>query len=87
MSLIELIKENIDLIIANKESDPQTFDAVYGLFVETLFRLRYSQGKVEATQNNYIGEPNNPKYIADMNAMQDYRKECKAIGKALFEID
>lgn len=87
MNLIDTIKENIDLIIANKENDPKTFNAVYGLFVGTLFRLKYPQSDVEAIQNNYIAEPNNPKYIAEMNAMQDYRKECKATGKALFKID
>ena len=30
MNLIDSIKENIELIIANKESDPKTFYAAYG---------------------------------------------------------
>ena len=69
---------NIRLANKNKEVRPEEFEKLYGLKVSKRFRKKYSHDKVEAIINNYIADPTNEKYIAEMNAMQEFRQACKA---------
>ena len=71
MSLINLLRKN-------KETDPAAVERAYGILVEKEFRKLYSQSRVEAIVNNYLLDPTNEKYKAEMDAMQAYRAECKA---------
>lgn len=54
-----------------------TLDEVYGKYVNLLFRHGYSIDKVEAINNNYLDDPTNAEYIAERDAMKEYRAECK----------
>ena len=78
---------NIGLILKNKEVRPDEFERQYGKHVSRLFRRKYPQDKVEAIVNNYLEDPTNEAYIAEIKAMQDYRKECKLEAKKLFRIE
>lgn len=77
---------NIELILKNKEVRPDEFEKQYGKYVSKLFRRKCSQNKAEAIVNNYLSDPTNEAYIAEMKEMQDYRKECKLEAKKLFRI-
>jgi len=71
----------LKLLNRNKTVEPTTYNAVYGSMVEKKIRIRYSQRDVEAIINNYLSEPDNPVYIAELNELQQYRKQCKAAVK------
>ena len=45
------------------------------------FRKEFTQQAVEAIQNNYFLDPNNPKYAAEMKYMQERRAAIKAFVK------
>ena len=55
--------------------------ASYDDFVAGLVRLKYSQNKVEAILCNY-GDGND-EHLAEYNALQLYRRECKSIASEL----
>ena len=80
MSLFELANKN-------KELHPDVFERLYGHLVTEEFRKVYDADKVEAIVNNYLDDPTNEKYIAEMRAMQDYRKQCKANAKAKLGVE
>ena len=69
------------LLSRNKEQEPKTVEDAYGELVEKEFRKKYSQSRVEATVNNYLLDPTNEEYKADMDEMQAYRAECKKMHK------
>ncbi len=56
----------------------------YGEAVDTLFRKKYLQRDAEAVINNYLADPTNKKYVAEMQEMQDYREWCKVTAKEQF---
>ena len=70
----------------NREVKPKSWDTLYGHRVTSLFRQKYDPDKSEAIVNNYLDDPTNPKYVAEMREMQDYRRECKANVKASMHI-
>lgn len=55
--------------------------ALYDDFVAGLVRLKYSQNQVEAVLLNQ-GDGNDA-HLAEYNALQMYRKECKAVAAEL----
>ena len=57
-----------------------------GHIVTKEFRKKYSADTVEAIVNNYLDDPTNEKYIAELKEMQEYRKQCKASAKVKMEI-
>lgn len=78
--------KHLRLAKKNKEKSPKSWDNLYGHLVEQEFRKEYSQSKVEAIINNYIADPTNENYIAEMKAMQEYRKKCKEKVKVKMSI-
>lgn len=66
-----------DLIAKNKTVEPEAAERAYGYLVEKEFRKKYSQSQVEAIVNNYLLDPTNESYKAEMDKMQAYRIECK----------
>jgi hypothetical protein len=71
MSLINLLRKN-------KQVEPEAVDRARGKFISKEFRKKYSQDDVESIVNNYLLDPTNKKYKAEMDKMQAYRAECKA---------
>lgn len=69
--------KHLQLAKKNKEVSPESWDNLYGHLVSKKFRKKYSPDQTEAIVNNYLDDPTNEKYIAEMRAMQDYRKQCK----------
>ena len=69
------------LIAKNKEVEPEAAEKAYGYLVDKEFRKKYSQSQVEAIVNNYLLDPTNEGYKADMDEMQAYRAECKKMHK------
>ena len=61
-------------------------DKIYGREVNRLMRLEYSQSAVEAIINNYLYDPENEEYKAEFDALQAYRKYCKAKAKDYINI-
>ena len=55
--------------------------ALYDDFVAGLVRLKYSQNRVEAVILNQ--DDGNDAHLAEYNALQMYRKECKAVAAEL----
>ena len=55
--------------------------ALYDDFVAGLVRLKYSQNQVEAVILNQ-GDGNDA-HLAEYNALQMYRKECKSVAAEL----
>lgn len=72
---------NARLANKNKEVRPEQFKKLYGKLVSKLFRRKYSQDDAEAIVNNYLDDPTNEAYVAEMKTMQEYRKACKAEAK------
>ena len=67
-----------ELLRRNKATNPETVEAVYGSLVEKeLKKEGYSVSKIQAIVNNYLAEPENPKYIAEFKELQDCRIVCK----------
>lgn len=62
-------------------------EQVYGRVVKDLFRQQYKEDMVEAINNNYLDDMDNPKYIQERDDMKAYRKECKAEAKRLLGIE
>jgi hypothetical protein len=60
---------------------------VYGSVVKDLFRQQYKEDRVEAINNNYLDDMDNPKYIQERDEMKAYRKECKKQAKIILEIE
>lgn len=58
----------------------------YSDLVNDLIRKKYPQSAVEALQFNLLEEPNNEKLLAELNAFQEYRKECKAKAKQILNM-
>jgi len=61
-------------------------EQVYGRVVKDLFRQEYKEDQVEAINNNYLDEMDNPKYIQERDEMKAYRKECKKAAKEILGI-
>jgi len=65
--------------------------ATYGDFVSGLIRTEYSSDRVEAITSNYIVEgndtshPHREEYIAEWEAFQSFRQECKMNATMLIE--
>lgn len=57
-------------------------NAAYDDEVRARIRKKYDQDDVEAILNNYLAEPENPKYLEEFTALQAYRAQCKAEVKA-----
>jgi hypothetical protein len=70
MDFIEIIKKN-------KESDPEAYEAVYGILVEDEIHTKYQERDIQAIVNNYLDEPDNEKYIQEFKVLQEWRKQCK----------
>jgi hypothetical protein len=68
----------INLLRKNKQDAPETVSRARGELISKEFRKKYSQDDVEAIMNNYLLDPTNEKYKAEMDEMQAYRAECKA---------
>lgn len=58
-----------------------TLEKMYGQKVNILIRQKYSQDVVESILNNYMANPENPKYIQEFRDLQEYRTLCKEIVK------
>lgn len=71
MSILSLLRKN-------QEVEPKAVKSARGKLINKEFRKKYSQDQVEAIVNNYILDPTNEEYKADMMEMQAYRAECKA---------
>lgn len=69
------------LVLKNREKDSAAYEKLYGKLVSDRFRKRYSQDMVEAIINNYMSEPSDEKYIAELKEMQEYRSECKRLAR------
>jgi hypothetical protein len=65
-----------DIVYTEEQKEQQ-----YNRLVNDLIRKKYSQAQVEAILNNYLTEPTNTKYIIEFNALQEFRKVCKANAK------
>lgn len=66
-----------------------TLDAsgvVYGHCVDKLISAKYPSDKMQAIINNYLADPNNPSYINEFNAMQEWRKIAKEASKEAVNI-
>jgi hypothetical protein len=59
---------------------------VYGRVVKDLFRQQYKEDQVEAINNNYLDDMDNPKYIQERDEMKAYRKQCKQAAKEILGI-
>lgn len=77
---------SIRLAKKNKEVSPKSWEDLYGHLVTKEFRKKYSADRVEAIVNNFLDDPTNEKYIAELREMQEYRKQCKAKVKAELKI-
>ena len=62
-------------------------EQVYGRVVKDLFRQEYKEDMVEAINNNYLDDMDNPKYIQEREDMKAYRKACKQEAKRLLGIE
>ena len=60
----------------------ETRDEKYARLVDAYVREKYSQSAVEAIINNYLSDPENKEYKAEIAALQMYREECKNKAKA-----
>lgn len=78
---------NLKLARKNRETNPESWEQLYGHMVTNKIRKLYSQNQIEAILNNYIAEPTNEKYAAEFKALQEYRKKCKAEVKEELGID
>lgn len=58
-----------------------TLDKLYGQKVHELIRKMYNQDDVEAILNNYIANPENPKYVQEFHDLQEYRALCKETAR------
>lgn len=71
---------------ANRVEFPESWNTLYSHRVTTMFREKYDPDRSEAIINNYLADPTNPKYVAEMQEMQDYRKLCKSTVRAQMHI-
>lgn len=62
-------------------------EQVYGRVVKDLFRQEYKEDMVEAINNNYLDDMDNPKYIQERDDMKAYRKACKQEAKRLLGLE
>lgn len=77
-----------NLLDKNKAVEPKTYDAVYGSLVENNLKAKgYSPSKIQAIVNNYLDEPDNPKYIQEFSDLQKARKQSKAEAKKDLEVN
>ena len=60
---------------------------VYGRVVNDLLRQQYKEDMVEAINNNYLDDMDNPKYIQERDDMKAFRKECKQEAKRLLGLE
>ncbi len=81
------IVDVIDIIILNKEKEPEAFKALYGKMVEDEIYSKFSKREIEARTQNYLSDPTNERYIAEFKELQDHRNASKAKVKALLGID
>lgn len=58
----------------------------YSDLVSSLIRKKYSQSDVEAIVANFLDENSDDDDIAEFNAFQEYRKECKAKAKQILNM-
>lgn len=58
----------------------------YSDLVSSLIRKKYSQSAVEAIYANFLDENSDDDDIAEFNAFQEYRKECKAKAKQILNM-
>ena len=58
----------------------------YSDLVSSLIRKKYSQSAVEAIYANFLDENSDDDNIAEFNAFQEYRKECKAKAKQILNM-
>lgn len=77
----EMTAEEIEQRQAEQKKHMQSLN--YDELVERFVRQRYSQSDVEAIINNYLGDNGNEQYQSEFNALQEYRKECKAKAKEM----
>jgi hypothetical protein len=68
----------INLLRKNKQAEPDAVNRARGKLISKEFRKKYSQDDVESIVNNYLLDPTNTKYKAEMDDMQAYRAACKA---------
>lgn len=68
----QLTKEMVEMAMLDG-----TLDAIYGQEVHRLVRLEYSQSQAEAIISNYLADPQNENYKAEMLKFQEYREWCK----------
>ena len=74
----EKLKKIVDFVKGTERAKSQ-----YGRVVDDLFRQKYKVDKVEAINNNYLDDMDNPKYIQEREEMKAYRKACKDYAKVL----
>lgn len=68
----------LNLLRKNKQTEPDAVNRARGKLISKEFRKKYSQDDVESVINNYLLDPTNEKYKAEMDEMQAYRAKCKA---------
>ena len=80
---VELTPEEIAQRQAEAERQKREYwqSISYEEGVHLEFRKEFTQQAVEAIQNNYFLDPNNPKYAAEMKYMQERRAAIKAFVK------
>ena len=79
---MEIKDEELKKIVEFVKGTPRA-EQVYGRVVKDLFRQQYKEDMVEAINNNYLDEMDNPKYIQERDEMKAYRKECKQCAKEI----
>lgn len=63
-----------------------TIDNLYATLLKQAIRSRFDADQIEAIQNNYMEDPENPKYLAEFNELKEHRKNCKKEIRALLGI-
>lgn len=74
---------NLRLAKKNRDVVPSSWEKLYGSIVAKEFRKKYSSNECEAIVNNYLDDPKNEKYVAELKEMQEYRKKCKILAKSI----
>ena len=75
------------LLTKNKETNPETIEAVYGAEVEKRLRAQgYDVNRIQAILNNYLSGPNNVKYSSEFWELQTVRNSVKEEVKKEYNI-
>ena len=57
------------------------FNYNYGSVIDSIIGLKYSLSETLAILNNYLSDPENVKYVAEFNELQEWRRTAKEYVK------